>query len=150
MIAPWSKAFQSALEGQNSQEVPVGAAIVYNGKVLCASGNRVVRDLDPTAHAEMIVLKEACGILGTSRLDRCDLYVTLEPCAMCAGAISLSRIRRLYFSAYDPKGGAVDHGGLLFQKTTCHHRPEVYGGFFEEQSQQMLQDFFKGLRQENS
>jgi tRNA(Arg) A34 adenosine deaminase TadA len=125
-------------------EVPVGAVLVEvaSGAVLAASGNRVVELSDPTAHAEMLVLRAA----GKARLDDCDLYVSLEPCAMCAAAISLARIRRLYFGAYDTKGGAVEHGPRLFQQPTCLHRPEVYGGIDETRAAALLRQFFQERR----
>ncbi|HEX4111743.1 MAG TPA: nucleoside deaminase [Stellaceae bacterium] len=125
-------------------EVPVGAVLVEaaSATVLAASGNRVVEFGDPTAHAEMLVLRGA----GRARLDDCDLYVSLEPCAMCAAAISLARIRRLYFGAYDPKGGAVDHGPRWFQQPTCLHRPEIYGGIDEIRAGELLRHFFRARR----
>jgi tRNA(adenine34) deaminase len=125
-------------------EVPVGAVLVEgpSGTVLAAAGNRVVELSDPTAHAEMLVLRAA----GQARLDACDLYVSLEPCAMCAAAISLARIRRLYFGAYDPKGGAVEHGPLWFQQATCLHRPEIYGGIEEMRAGDLLRRFFAARR----
>lgn len=125
-------------------EVPVGAVLVEakSSKVLAASGNRVVELDDPTAHAEMLVLREA----GRGRAGDCDLYVSLEPCAMCAAAISLARIRRLYFGAYDPKGGAVDHGPRWFQQPTCLHRPEIYGGIDEGRAGALLRQFFQARR----
>lgn len=125
-------------------EVPVGAVLVEvaSGAVLAASGNRVVELSDPTAHAEMLVLRAA----GKARLDDCDLYVSLEPCAMCAAAISLARIRRLYFGAYDTKGGAVEHGPRWFQQPTCLHRPEVYGGIDETRAAALLRQFFQERR----
>ena len=128
-------------------EVPVGAVLVDPaGAVACASGNRVERDRDPTAHAEMLVLREGAARLGMKRLAGCDLYVTLEPCPMCAAAIGLSRIRRLYFGAYDPKGGGVEHGPRIFEQPTCHHRPEVYGGIGEQEAATLLREFFAARR----
>jgi tRNA(Arg) A34 adenosine deaminase TadA len=125
-------------------EVPVGAVLVEaaSGKVLAASGNRVVELNDPTAHAEILVLRAS----KKARLDDCDLYVSLEPCAMCAAAISLARVRRLYFGAYDPKGGAVEHGPRWFQQTTCLHRPEIYGGIDESRAGALLRQFFQRRR----
>jgi tRNA(adenine34) deaminase len=125
-------------------EVPVGAVLVEaaSGHILARAGNRVEALGDPTAHAEMAVLREATAARGRPRLPDCDLYVTLEPCAMCAAAISLARIRRLYFAAYDPKGGAVEHGPRWFQQPTCHHRPEVYGGIDESRAAALLRRFF--------
>jgi len=129
-----------------ASEVPVGAVIVRDGAVLARAGNRTLRDRDPTAHAEMLAIRAAAAALGTERLTDCDLYVTLEPCAMCAGAISFARIRRLYYGAADPKGGAVDNGVRFFSAPTCHHRPEIYGGLRESQAAALLRDFFKARR----
>ncbi len=127
-------------------EVPVGCAIVQDGRVLAAAGNRTLADRDPTAHAEMLAIRAAAAALGSERLTGCDLYVTLEPCAMCAGAISFARIRRLYYGASDPKGGAVEHGPRFFSLPTCHHRPEIYGGIGEDGAATLLRDFFKERR----
>ena len=127
-------------------EVPVGAVVVRDGTIVAAAGNRTVADADPTAHAEILALRQAAHVLGTPRLTDCDLYVTLEPCAMCAGALSMARIRRVYFGAADPKGGAVEHGPCLFDQPTIHHRPEVYGGFEEAACAELLRDFFAGRR----
>ena len=128
-------------------EVPVGACLVgADGTVLARAGNQTLQDHDPTAHAEILVLRQAAQKLASERLTDCDLYVTLEPCAMCAGAISHARIRRVYFAASDEKMGAVEHGPRLFQQPTCHHQPEVYGGIGEEEAVQMLKDFFQGRR----
>lgn len=128
-------------------EVPVGAVLVdAGGQVLAVAGNRVEECLDPTAHAEMLVLREAAAKRGAPRLTDCDLYVSLEPCAMCAAAISFARIRRLYFAAYDTKGGGVDHGARFYTQSTCHHAPDVYGGLMEREAATLLQDFFKGKR----
>jgi len=129
-----------------ASEVPVGAIIVRDGAVVARAGNRTLRDRDPTAHAEMLAIRAAAAALGTERLTDCDLYVTLEPCAMCAGAISFARIRRLYYGAADPKGGAVDSGVRFFSAPTCHHRPEIYGGLSESQAAALLRDFFKARR----
>lgn len=129
-------------------EVPVGAIVVApDGRILAQAANRTEQDHDPTAHAEILALRMAAAAWGCPRLEGCDLYVTLEPCAMCAAAISHARIRRLYFGAYDPKGGAVDHGPRWFNQPTCLHRPEVYGGIHEHLCGQILRDFFAGLRQ---
>ena len=129
-------------------EVPVGAVLVdgLTGAVIAASGNRIEALADPTAHAEMLVLRAGAAARGLPRLDDCDLYVTLEPCAMCAAAIAFARLRRLYFAAYDPKGGAVEHGPRFFQQPTCHHRPEVYGGIEERRAGELLRSFFKERR----
>ena len=129
-------------------EVPVGAVLVDGeGRVLAAAGNRVEADRDPTAHAEMLVLRAGAARLGAKRLGDCDLWVTLEPCAMCAAAIGLARLRRLYFGAYDPKGGAVEHGPRLFDQPATHHRPEIYGGIDERSAGALLRDFFRARRQ---
>src|SRR4051812_33994726 len=128
-------------------EVPVGAVLLDPaGIVISASGNRVERDRDPTAHAEMLVLRTAAARLGLKRLAGCDLYVTLEPCPMCAAAISLAHIRRLYFGAYDPKGGGVEHGPRIFDQPTCNHRPEIYGGIAERPAAELLRKFFGDRR----
>jgi tRNA(adenine34) deaminase len=127
-------------------EVPVGCAIVRNGEVIARAGNLTMADRDPTAHAELIAIRAAAASLGSERLTDCDLYVTLEPCAMCAAAISFARIRRLYFGAPDPKGGAVEHGVRFFAAPTCHHKPEVYGGINESESAAVLKDFFQARR----
>jgi tRNA(Arg) A34 adenosine deaminase TadA len=134
---------QAALEGG---EVPVGAVITHQGRVVSAAGNRTLTDKDPTAHAELLVIRSACLAVGSERLTDCDLYVTLEPCAMCAAAISFARLRRLYFAASDPKGGAVENGPRFFAQTTCHHRPEIYGGIRETEAAEMLRAFFSDRR----
>ncbi|MBX3508146.1 MAG: nucleoside deaminase [Parvibaculum sp.] len=124
-------------------EVPVGAVIAGPaGQIVARAGNRTLELKDPTAHAEMLAIREACRVLGTERLIGFDLYVTLEPCPMCAGAISFARIRRLYYGAADEKGGGVDHGPRIFEQPTCHHRPEVYGGIGETAAAALLRDFF--------
>ena len=128
-------------------EVPVGACLVDEfGTVLARAGNRTLQDHDPTAHAEMLVLREAAKTLGSDRLPGCDLYVSLEPCVMCAGAISHARLRRVYFAASDEKMGAVENGPRFFQQPTCHHAPEVYGGMGGEEAVALLKGFFKGRR----
>ncbi len=127
-------------------EVPVGCVIVRGGEVIARAGNRTLADKDPTAHAELLVLRQAAAALGSERLADCDLYVTLEPCTMCAAAISFARIRRLYFGAPDPKGGAVEHGVRFFSAATCHHRPEVYGGINESECAELLREFFAARR----
>ncbi|HWV42126.1 MAG TPA: nucleoside deaminase [Pseudorhodoplanes sp.] len=127
-------------------EVPVGCVVVRDGAVIAGAANRTLTDRDPTAHAEIVALREAARILDTERLTDCDLYVTLEPCAMCAGAISFARIRRLYYGAADPKGGAVDNGVRFFEAATCHHRPEVYGEIGEREASALLKDFFAARR----
>ena len=127
-------------------EVPVGCVIVRGSEVVARAGNRTLADKDPTAHAELIAIRAAAAALGSERLTDCDLYVTLEPCAMCATAMSFARIRRLYFGAYDPKGGGVEHGPRIFAQPTCNHRPEVYGGIAERQAGALLQGFFRERR----
>jgi tRNA(Arg) A34 adenosine deaminase TadA len=143
MADPWLAAFEAAEAAAARGEVPVGAAIVgRDGTLLASAGNRTEELADASAHAEMLAMREAAAKLGSPRLDDCDLYVTLEPCTMCAGAISLFRIRRLYYSAYDPKGGGVDHGARFFTRPTCHHRPEVYSGIREAEGAALLTKFF--------
>ena len=127
-------------------EVPVGCVLVRDGEVIARAGNRTIIDRDPAAHAEMIAIRQAARALGSERLDDCDLYVTLEPCVMCAGALSFARIRRLYYGACDPKGGAVENGVKFFASSTCHHRPEVYGGMAEAAAGDLLKKFFKDRR----
>jgi tRNA(adenine34) deaminase len=127
-------------------EVPVGCVIVRQGDVLVRAGNRTIADRDPTAHAELIAIRAAAATLRTERLADCDLYVTLEPCAMCAAAMSFARVRRLYFGAADPKGGAVEHGVRFFAAPTCHHRLEVYGGINEAECASLLKEFFQARR----
>jgi len=139
-------ALAEARAAQEADEVPVGAVIVREGAVLARAGNRTLRDRDPTAHAEMVAIRAAAAAIGSERLTDCDLYVTLEPCAMCAAALSFARIRRLYYGAADPKGGAVDSGVRFFSSPTCHHRPEVYGGMGEREAAGMLREFFQTRR----
>lgn len=127
-------------------EVPVGAVVVCEGSIVGIGRNRMLADCDPTAHAEIVAIRAAARTLGTTRLADCDLFVTLEPCAMCAGAIAMARIRRVYFGASDPKGGAVEVGPRLFGQPTIHHRPEVYGGFCETEAAGLLRDFFQKRR----
>jgi len=127
-------------------EVPVGAVIIRNGEIVGRGHNRTRIDQDPTAHAEIVAIREATRFLGKDRLGGCDLWVTLEPCTMCAGAIAHARIRRLYYSAGDAKGGAVDNGVRFFESPTCHHKPEVYAGLEEKISAKLLTDFFRGRR----
>jgi tRNA(adenine34) deaminase len=127
-------------------EVPVGCVIVRDGAVVARAGNRTLADCDPTAHAEIIAIRAAAASLGSERLDACDLYVTLEPCAMCAGAVAFARIRRLYYGAADPKGGAVDNGVKFFASPSCHHRPDVYGGLAEAEAGGLLKEFFRERR----
>jgi tRNA(adenine34) deaminase len=150
MPAPFTEPMQIALEEARAAaaagEVPVGAVVTRGGEVVARARNAMRAGNDPTAHAEMVALRAAGEALGTPRLDQCDLWVTLEPCAMCAGAIALARIRRLYFAAADPKGGAILHGPRLFGQPTCHHAPEVYPGIGEEEAGALLRGFFRDRR----
>ncbi len=129
-------------------EVPVGAVVVdgASGEILVRAHNRTERDADPTAHAELLAIRAAASRLGEARLAECDLYVTLEPCPMCAAAIGFARLRRLYYGAADPKGGGVEHGPRIFSQPTCHHRPEIYGGLEETRAAALLRDFFRVRR----
>lgn len=146
MTSKWmSLAVAQAKEAGERGEVPVGAVLVREGKVIAFAGNRSEELLDPTAHAEILVIREAAHLLGTPRLGG-DLYVTLEPCPMCATALSFARIDRIFFGAFDPKGGGVDHGPRIFDQPTCHHRPEVFGGMSEQVCAELLTDFFKEKR----
>ena len=140
-------ALEEARAAAERGEVPVGAVVALNGKVLARAGNRPRELSDPTAHAEMLAIRAACAATGSERLPDADLYVTLEPCAMCAAAISFARVRRLYFGAADEKGGAVLHGPRFFMQPTCHHAPETYQGLGELESAQMLKGFFKAKRE---
>ena len=141
-----SQALDEARAAAVRGEVPVGAVVVRDGEVLAAAGNRTEEHSDPTAHAEMLALRAAAQALGNPRLGGCDLYVTLEPCPMCAQAISLFRVRRLYFGAPDPKGGGVENGPRIFSQPTCHHSPEVYGGIAEIEAALLLKAFFQARR----
>jgi tRNA(adenine34) deaminase len=144
---PMDLALAEAEAARDLGEVPIGAVIVGpDGAVLSRAGNRTLALHDPTAHAELLAIRRACAELGSERLVDCDLYVTLEPCAMCAAAISLARIRRLYFGAPDPKGGAVEHGPRFFQQPSCHHAPEVIGGLGEARASALLKAFFAARR----
>jgi len=143
---PMRRALHEAAAAASAGEVPVGAVVTRDGQLIAAARNAMRAGRDPTAHAEMEAIRAAAAALGEPRLDGCDLWVTLEPCAMCAGAIALARIRRLYFAAPDPKGGAVIHGPRLFAQPTCHHAPEVYGGIGEAPAAAMLRDFFRDRR----
>jgi tRNA(Arg) A34 adenosine deaminase TadA len=143
MLTALAEAEAAAARG----EVPVGAVVVdANGAVLARAGNRTRELADPTAHAEMLAIRAACRALGSERLGESDLYVTLEPCPMCATAISFARLRRLYFGAGDPKGGGVEHGPRIFSQPTCHHAPEVYGGIEEVRAGALLREFFESRR----
>lgn len=141
---------QSALDEARAAgargEVPVGCVIIRNGEVIARAGNRTLADRDPTAHAELLAIRQAAAVLGTERLTDCDLYVTLEPCTMCAAAMSFARIRRLYFGAPDAKGGGVEHGPRIFAQPTCHHRPDVLGGIGEGEASELLRSFFAERR----
>jgi tRNA(adenine34) deaminase len=139
-------ALAEARAAGNRGEVPVGCVIVRGGEVVARAGNRTLSDRDPTAHAEIVAIRQAAALLGTERLSDCDLYVTLEPCAMCAGAVAFARIRRLYYGAADAKGGAVESGIKFFAAPTCHHRPEIYGGLAEAEAAALLKGFFKERR----
>lgn len=139
-------ALAEAKAAAEAGEVPVGCVIARDGELLAQAGNRTLRDRDPTAHAEVLALRSAAAKLGSERLTGCDLYVTLEPCTMCAAAISFARIRRLYFGAGDPKGGAVESGVRFFNAPTCHHKPEVYGGIGEADASAILKEFFATRR----
>jgi tRNA(adenine34) deaminase len=141
-----SIALEEARAAAARAEVPVGCVIVREGQIVARAGNRTLADKDPTAHAELLAIRAAAAALGSARLAGCDLYVTLEPCAMCAAAMSFARIRRLYFGAADPKGGAVEHGVRFFAAPTCHHRPEVYSGIDENESAALLKEFFQARR----
>jgi len=139
-------ALDGAVAAAAHGEVPVGAVVVHQGKVIATAANAPRTLHDPTAHAEMLAIREAARLLGRERLEDCDLWVTLEPCAMCAGAIAHARIARLYYGASDPKGGAVEHGPRFFAQPTCHHRPEVYPGIGEDEAGALLRDFFRERR----
>jgi tRNA(adenine34) deaminase len=139
-------ALKAAEKAGKSGEVPIGCVIVRGNEVIATAGNRTLADRDPTAHAEIVALREAGAAIGSERLVDCDLYVTIEPCAMCAGAISLARIRRLYYGAADPKGGAVESGVRFFASPTCHHAPEIYSAVGERAAATLLQDFFRARR----
>jgi len=144
---PMELALAQAEAARDRGEVPVGAVIVdKQGRVVAAAGNRTLELKDPTAHAEMLVIRAACTSLGSERLTGLDLYVTLEPCPMCATAISFARLRRLYFGASDEKGGGVEHGPRIFAQSSCHHAPEVYGGLSESRSALLLKSFFASRR----
>jgi len=139
-------ALNAAETAGKSGEVPIGCVIVRDSEVVASAANRTLTDRDPTAHAEILALREAAAKLGSARLVDCDLYVTLEPCTMCAGAISFARIRRLYYGAADPKGGAIESGVRFFASPTCHHTPEVYAGLGESEAAALLTQFFKARR----
>lgn len=146
----WSRYMDLALEearlAEQRGEVPIGAVLVRDGEILSRAGNRTLELNDPTAHAEVLVIREACARLQSQRLPGCDVYVTLEPCPMCATALSFARIRRIYYGAGDEKGGGVDHGPRLYAQPTCHHAPEVYSGLAEQDCARILRDFFQSRR----
>jgi tRNA(Arg) A34 adenosine deaminase TadA len=139
-------AFAEAEAAAAREEVPVGAVVVAGGQILARAGNRTRELSDPTAHAEMLAIRAACAAVQSERLTGADLYVTLEPCPMCAQAISFARIRRLYYGAFDPKGGGVEHGPRIFSQPSCHHAPELYGGLAEARSARLLREFFARRR----
>ena len=143
---PMALALEEARDAARRGEVPVGAVVARDGKVVATAGNRPREFRDPTAHAEMLAIRRACAALENERLTGCDLYVTLEPCTMCAAAIAFARIRRVYFGAYDPKGGAVESGVRFFAQPTCHHAPEVYGGIRQGEAAALLRAFFAEKR----
>ena len=144
---PMDRALEAAAQAAVIGEVPVGAVVTgADGRVLSIAHNRTETDRDPSAHAEILALRAACSLLATPRLPDCDLHVTLEPCPMCATAIAFARVRRLYFGAGDPKGGGVEHGPRIFQSSSCHHRPEVYGGIGERPAAELLRRFFEARR----
>ena len=139
-------ALEEARAAAERGEVPVGCVVVRGGDVIARAGNRTLVDKDPSAHAELLAIRQAASALNSERLSDCDLYVTLEPCTMCAAAMAFARIRRLYFGAADPKGGAVENGVRFFSSPTCHHRPKVYGGINESDCAGLLKEFFKARR----
>ena len=145
-LDPLQEAFIQAQAAAQRHEVPIGAVIVSQGVLLAAAGNAMRAQNDPTAHAEILVIRHVCRLRHSIYLNDCDLYVTLEPCTMCAAAISLTRLRRLYFAAYDPKGGAVDHGVRWFEQPTCHHKPAIIGGLQAQKATTLLQSFFQQRR----
>ncbi|HKT14741.1 MAG TPA: nucleoside deaminase [Allosphingosinicella sp.] len=143
---PMRIALDEARKAASEGEVPVGAVVTRGGELIAVARNAMRATHDPSAHAEMVALRDAARIIGSPRLDGCDLWVTLEPCAMCAGAVAIARIARLYFAAPDPKGGAVVNGPRLFGQSTCHHAPEVYSGIGEQEAAEMLRQFFRERR----
>jgi tRNA(adenine34) deaminase len=145
-VDPMGVALKEARAAAVRGEIPVGAVILLDGKLVASAGNRTLEMRDPTAHAEMLAIRAACALSGSERLPACDIYVTLEPCAMCATAISFARLRRLYFGASDPKMGGVEHGARIFAQPTCHHSPEIYGGLREDEAATLLRSFFEARR----
>jgi tRNA(Arg) A34 adenosine deaminase TadA len=148
-LSPFACAFLEAEKAYAADEVPVGAVIVdsVTGEIIAATHNKMECRKDPTAHAELLAIQQACDKLQSIRLEKCDIYVTLEPCPLCAQAISFARLRRLYFGAYDPKGGGVDHGAKIFNASSCHWSPEIFGGVEEEKCAQLLKKFFINKRE---
>jgi tRNA(adenine34) deaminase len=146
MTSFMQEALAEARAAEAAGEVPVGCVLVRDGNVIARAGNRTLTDRDPTAHAELLAIRQAANALASERLTECDLYVTLEPCAMCTAAISFARIRRLYYGAADPKGGGVENGVRYFSSPTCHHRPDVYGGIGEAEAAALLKEFFRARR----
>jgi tRNA(Arg) A34 adenosine deaminase TadA len=140
-------AVEEARAAAGRGEVPVGAVVMRDGEILAAAGNRTLELRDPTAHAEMLAIRTACGLAASERLPGCDIYVTLEPCPMCATAISFARLRRLYFGAPDAKMGGVEHGPRIFSQPSCHHAPEIYGGIREAEMAELIKAFFKARRE---
>ncbi|MFZ4763169.1 MAG: nucleoside deaminase [Alphaproteobacteria bacterium] len=139
-------AVEEAAKAAAQGEVPVGAVITWQGQILAKTGNRCIRDTDPTAHAEILAIRQAARQFGQYRLPECSLFVSLEPCTMCAGAISFARLQRVFFAAWDIKGGAVDHGPRFFNHASCMHRPEVHAGLMETEAKELLQAFFQNKR----
>jgi tRNA(adenine34) deaminase len=139
-------ALEAARKAGQAGEVPIGCVIVRGNELVATGGNRTLADRDPTAHAEILAIRQAAEALGSERLVECDLYVTLEPCTMCAGAISFARIRRLYYGATDEKGGAIESGVRFFAQATCHHAPEIYSGLGESEAAALLREFFRERR----
>lgn len=140
-------AFAEAIAAGARGEVPIGAAILLDGRIIARAGNRTREFNDPTAHAEILAIRAACSALGSERINGADLYVTLEPCPMCAAAISFARVRRLYYAASDPKGGGVEHGARVYAHPTCHHAPDIYSGIREAEAATLLRDFFREKRE---
>ncbi|MFM5916504.1 MAG: nucleoside deaminase [Novosphingobium sp.] len=143
---PMRQALDEALAGESAGEVPIGAVVVKHGVVIAAAHNQPRALHDPTAHAEVLAIRAAAKVVGNERLDGCELWVTLEPCAMCAGAIAHARIAKLYYAASDPKGGAVEHGARVFEHEQCLHAPEVYAGMGEDEASALLKTFFAARR----
>jgi tRNA(adenine34) deaminase len=141
-----NEAYKQAEIAFQNNEVPVGAVITYQSQIIAKRCNETLSRTDPTAHAEILAIREACQQLGTERLVECSIYVTLEPCPMCAQALSFARIKALYFGAYDSKGGGVEHGARIFEQSTCHHKPKIWGGLQEDVNAKLLQAFFAGRR----